>query len=524
MEKLSLRHDLASLPNLTHKQRQLLEKKIVADIERYLGKRGRAWVEQREAKSKDPSDLFRPLLIFQNREKGRTLHDSDDIGADTRVVLTLPEAGEKTPWEILSPEARQNLVRGLAQSFRIGNYNLRDHKDFKYDRNLGFSPLLSLGRATRGEMCGECRWAAANLAGLMGELGFPPESVRLVASSDHIWVEYQAEPNGKWIEIDPTPVSEARKMTDKEGDDVLALLLLGPPKNHGSKPGETYTIYPFLLYPHEKSAPHHQSFRVHEIDGKIRSIVLEKADFKDEVLVKGLRQFKDIDTLNFSISDENSLPHPGDWERLGILPQIKKLELFNFGGADRPLIEHFKVILERTPPLEDLYIMGNGSLEKWFPHFKGPKIQSIKKLSLGGDGIDVKRLEELLKNLTLDELAISDSKPQEGLLEVILGYPKPLKKLNFSLLNLEPKSILKLVSSPRLADIEHCTLPSDGMSEADFLTLVSTLENKADRKIKKITFAHPPAVVVGELEWKTDPDVQKAIRRLPGVQFEFKNQ
>ena len=190
------------------------------------------WLTKKQVKHPD-DDYYAPYVIL--RQKRHTLHSpfpgkpvSED---DARVLLTLPQEGERTVWGALSPREKKQLVQDLAAVFTWGKYDSDmtgvgdvfrppdvDYALFAKELeghaalDIGLSPTEILRGALCGRKTGVCRQSNAAFAGLLAELGIPNGDIRFVVGSrepagrrGHIWVEYRISSSHQWNEIDPTP-------------------------------------------------------------------------------------------------------------------------------------------------------------------------------------------------------------------------------------------------------------------------------------------------------------------------------
>lgn len=182
--------------------------------------------------AKTEEDAVGYMSIVRKLEyPNQTIHTEDPARnyPDARVILTLPKPGEATVWGLLNPHEREWLALQLEHILRVGTYDnelvgaspghtklwyaLQSLVDYKSPYASGISPREVLRRSARGCIAGVCRQSAAVLAGLLGELGIPPEQIRLVSGrenpqvqSRHIWVEIQLVRGAtQWMILDPTP-------------------------------------------------------------------------------------------------------------------------------------------------------------------------------------------------------------------------------------------------------------------------------------------------------------------------------
>lgn len=147
----------------------------------------------------DPHDIF-SLVDHQK-----------NASADTRVIAHLPGPNETTLWSHLSTAGRLELLSGIAEMYRGGQYQARHWGLGTLVGGLSaYDPIQLLAAASRGEKVGECRLAASAIGAILGELGLSPRELRTVSGeprpgAHHRWVEVRLEPNGPWYVVDATP-------------------------------------------------------------------------------------------------------------------------------------------------------------------------------------------------------------------------------------------------------------------------------------------------------------------------------
>ncbi len=208
-------------------------------------------------------------LVVRGDEPGKTLHSSGiagEVSDDRKVVLELPKDGAKTVWKKLSIEGRAALVEEISAVYRQGQYDFsllkyQDRTVFQLEamrargeqfpetpiealyytfenegvgQNVGFSPLKMLQASSQKCTVGVCRTTNVAMAGLLLELGWPPNEVRLIYGADpatpkvyHIWLEVMDPKTKGWTEYDVTPSTDEANRKQRKVAQNFERILFG---------------------------------------------------------------------------------------------------------------------------------------------------------------------------------------------------------------------------------------------------------------------------------------------------------
>ncbi len=158
-----------------------------------------------------------------------------NLPEDTYYALQLPTPGQTTPWSLLSPREKWNLMLAIEGLFNKGQFDEKMLSGttplYELIKNLpaqnALSPRRLLIGASKGLLSGNCRISNCAFSGVLYEIGATPDDIHPVwgdyfhpdeGSHGHMWTNARTVmPELDWIELDATPGSNRAERRRKEG-------------------------------------------------------------------------------------------------------------------------------------------------------------------------------------------------------------------------------------------------------------------------------------------------------------------
>jgi len=365
----------------------------------------------------DPAAYYGQFI--RSPGKVDTLHATDKPGmTDTQMRLQLPAEGQGM-WKKLTPPGRLQMAKNLARLYSLGRFEGRFIDEApEAMATSGFSPLALLGAASKGMACGECRLSAHALAGIVGELGIPPQDLRIAKSEDHAWFEIRTEPNGPFWVVDGTPESGGR------------VVLPGNTGEYG-----TAQIFPYFLKANAGTAPSlvrvgeeviQMHYRLGAFTAEANEILRAHASTLHDVVLE-LPIEGDLPTLL-----KNGLP-TGDIRRLMLDGETHTAD-FEFKDWTTKDAELVLEALRQSPIAKRLETLDVGNIEISTEQYNGlsAHFPRMKTFHAGISPLSPLLQSSLLPRLESLDIRFVNESEMNAVLDHLERQPSPtLKELNF---------------------------------------------------------------------------------------------